>query len=85
MVATWLEKPKTSLYHLIKLGRVSESRAIANDVDGVKSIGSSQARAILIAGSLQLSLCLRSLLCRWSGAVVKWVCINWKDTAVEAI
>ncbi len=29
-------RPKTSLYHLIKLGRLSVSRAIMNDVDGVR-------------------------------------------------
>ncbi len=34
-MATWFEKPKTSWYHLIKVGRLSVSRVIANDVDGV--------------------------------------------------
>ena len=37
-MATWFEKPKTSRYHLIKVGRLSVSRVIANDVDGVGSM-----------------------------------------------
>jgi hypothetical protein len=43
-----------------------------NRVNGVKIV-------VVIARLPQSSLR------RWSGAVVEWVCINWKDTAMKAI
>ena len=44
-----------------------------------------QVDANLIARSCQSSFRSQSSFHRWSGAVVEWVCINWKDTAMEAI
>jgi hypothetical protein len=44
-----------------------------------------QVDANLIVRSSQKLLCLQSLLCHWSCAVVEWVCINWKDIAMKAI
>ena len=49
------------------------------DVDEVK-FASTRSKFVVIIARLP-----RSSLRRWSGAVVEWVCINWKDTAMKAI
>ena len=75
-------KPKTSLNHLIKLGQVSESGAIADDVNGGQVKRSSQYRfnRKVVANVALLAIVASPLV--WCGSQMGL--INWKVTMALA-